>query len=100
MVAAGGWTLAPLSPVFLRRTWKDLCGRRPGQRLSAYALTARGRTVYLAGPYSSEGPLGLLLHGDRVMLHGVDARGSAVFLPAWAFERVGCYVVVADGSTD
>lgn len=88
------WTLGPLSSVSLLRTWKYLLGRGLGHRLSAYAITAQGRTVYLVGPHYGEGPRGLSLEGNRAALCGVDERNQQVSVHGQALERTDCYVFV------
>lgn len=94
VVLLGGSTLGPLSPRSLVRTWKSLRGRGLSQRLSAYTIVGRGRTVYLLGPHSGEAPRGLCLEGERVTLCGVDERGGLVSLPGQLSEQVDCYLFV------
>ncbi|BDP44918.1 hypothetical protein DAETH_48870 (plasmid) [Deinococcus aetherius] len=94
-----GWTVGPMSSLSLRRTWQSLRGRGLGHRLSAYAITPEGRTVYLVGPHDGEGPRGLYLEGNRAALCGVDEAGQPVSLQGRALARADCYVFVEGDRT-
>lgn len=100
----GGWAaslrpsrvIGPLPPRVVSYTWELLLdqGLELG-RLSAYALTAGGRTVYLLGPHREGGPRGLSLRGGRVSLDGADERGGRVQLRHLIPASVDVYLCVS-----
>lgn len=50
------------------------------ERLSAFLVTAEGRSVYLLGPHTPEGPRGLELRDGRVQVISTDEAGVVVHL--------------------
>lgn len=97
VLALGGDTVGPLSPEALVRTWTYLQGRGLGSRMSAYAITAHGRTVYLLGPHYGECPRGVSLEGHRATFRGADERGHPLVLKGLPCGRVTCYLFVTRG---
>lgn len=77
-----GVTVGPIQPGQVAPLWSAVVmGGLLHTRLSAYAVVAGGRTVYLPGPHTGQdGPAGLGLHRGRVSLEGLDEAGNAVTL--------------------
>ncbi|WP_216319329.1 hypothetical protein [Deinococcus aestuarii] len=99
-----GWTpprrpdrvVGPLPPNVVLYTWNLLLSQGVGlEALSAYAMTAEGRTVYFAGPPRREGPQGLSVRHGRVSLDGTDERGERVLLRHLLPASVDVYLFVS-----
>lgn len=76
-----GRTFGPLHPKDVNYAW----GRVLAQRvklgwLTAYAITADGRTTYLTGPHRQDGPRGFRVGEGHTSLDGTDERGQRVQL--------------------
>lgn len=94
----GGMTVGPVPPDVALQQWAGLQAQGVDpERLSSYAVTADGRSIYFAGPHTAEGPRGLHLEGGRVTLRGADERGAHVVLRGLVPELVEVFVFVDDG---
>lgn len=74
------------------------------ERMGAYLVTAEGRTVFLVGPHTTEGPRGLQVAAGRVQVEGIDEAGAVVRLDLPS-ELIEAFVVISshreqDGDND
>ncbi|WP_216324266.1 hypothetical protein [Deinococcus aestuarii] len=92
-----GRTIGPLFPRLVAPTWALLLREEVArERLSVYAVTAGGGTIYLPGPHLGDLPRGLTLQAGRINLEGVDERGQRVQLGGLPAQLVDVYLYVSD----
>jgi hypothetical protein len=96
-----GRTVGPLHPRRVAYAWDHLLAQGvERERLSAYAITAGGSTVYLIGPHPGGLPHGLSFREGGVNLAGLDERGVRVQLGGLAPGLADLYLFVADRRDD
>lgn len=92
-----GQTLGPLHPKDVAYAWGRVLAQGVElERLTAYAITADGRTTYLTGPHREDGPRGFRVKAGRTSLDGSDERGRRVQLGRLVPALVDIYLFISE----